>query len=244
MTGKARQTGRRADALSKERIVEAAIAILDAEGEGALTFRTLAARLATGAGALYWHVADRGELMTAAVDHVLATALAGVGDAADPRSAIRAVALAVFDAVDAHPWAGGQLTREPWRPGALRLFEGIGAALLALGVPERARFDAWSALVNYIVGAAGQNAANAVSARSRPTGADRSAFLGGVAERWARLDPAEYPFVRDLAARMRDHDDREQFLAGIDIIVAGIEPLARPQRSPGDEVTHGNRIWQ
>jgi len=59
---------RRADALSKERIVEAAIEILDASGERALTFRALAAHLATGSGAIYWHVADKNELLAAATD--------------------------------------------------------------------------------------------------------------------------------------------------------------------------------
>ena len=37
------------------------MAILDEGGEGALTFRALAARLATGSGAIYWHVTDKAE---------------------------------------------------------------------------------------------------------------------------------------------------------------------------------------
>ena len=51
---------------------------------------------------------------------------------------------------------------------------------------------------------------------------DRSAFLATVAARWAQLDPTEYPFVRQVAAQLPGHDDREQFLAGIDLILAGI----------------------
>lgn len=35
-------------------------------------------------------------------------------------------------------------------------------------------------------------------------------------------DPAKYPFVRQVATQLRDHDDREQFRAGIDLILAGI----------------------
>jgi predicted Zn-dependent protease len=101
----------------------------------------------------------------------------------------------------------------------LQIFEGVGRPLLALGVPERAQFDCASALVNYVLGVAGQNAANA---RLVERGTDRSAFLGAVADQWARLDPARYPFVRQIAAQLRDHDDREQFLAGIDLILAGI----------------------
>ena len=221
MASGTQRTQRRAEALSKERIVEAAVEILDAGGEGALTFRALAARLATGSGAIYWHVADKNDVLAEATDHVVARVVTdGIGGAR-PREAIRAIALGVFDAIDAHPWVGAQLSREPWRPATLRIFEGIGGRLSALGVPERAQFDAWSALVNYVLGVAGQNAANA----RLPREADRSAFLASVAARWTRLDAAAYPFVRRVAAQLGEHDDREQFLAGIDLILAGIGTL-------------------
>jgi predicted nucleic acid-binding protein len=52
MATRARRAERRTDALSRERIVAAAIKILDDDGESALTFRALAARLATGSGAI------------------------------------------------------------------------------------------------------------------------------------------------------------------------------------------------
>jgi AcrR family transcriptional regulator len=213
---------RRAGALSKERIVAAAIEILDADGESALTFRALAARLATGSGAIYWHVADKNDLLAATTDEVIARVMSNVNGGAEPREAIRAVALGIFDAIDAHPWVGAQLHREPWRAATLQICESIGGRLQALGVPERALFDAGSALVNYILGVAGQNAANA---RLVPPGTDRSAFLASVAAQWAQLDPAQYPFVRQMATQLREHDDREQFLAGIDLILAGIRTL-------------------
>src|SRR6202453_1382468 len=103
MAAKAQRTERRTDALSKERIVEAAIEILDADGESALTFRALAARLATGAGAIYWHVADKNDLLAAATNDVIARVMTDVVRAAEPREAIRAIALGMFDAIDAHP---------------------------------------------------------------------------------------------------------------------------------------------
>jgi len=215
------RTERRADALSKERIVEAAIEILDADGESALTFRALAARLATGSGAIYWHVADKNELLAATTDAVVARVMTGIVADAEPRRAIRDIALGVFDAIDAHPWVGAQLTREPWRSAMLSIFEGIGGRLQALGVPEVAQFDAASALLNYILGVGGQNAANARLARDAER-MDRAAFLATVAARWQQLPPNEYPFLRQVAAQMRDHDDREQFLAGVDLILAGI----------------------
>ena len=134
MARKSRRTERRTDALSFERIVQAAIALLDAEGEGGLTFRALATRLETGAGAIYWHVANKGQLLAATTDDVVAAALNGIGEDAAPADAIRAVALGLFDAIDAHPWVGAQLAREPWQSAMLQIFERIGVQLQALRV--------------------------------------------------------------------------------------------------------------
>ena len=219
MAAKAQRTERRTDALSKERIVEAAIEILDAHGESALTFRALTARLATGPGAIYWHVANKNDLLAATTDDVIARVMTEVVSGAEPREAIRATALGVFDAIDAHPWVGAQLSGEPWQSAMLQIFESFGAQLQALGIPERAQFDCASALLNYVLGLAGQYAAGA---RLLPRDTDRSAFLATVAARWAQLDPAEYPFVRQMATQLPGHDDREQFLAGIDLILAGL----------------------
>jgi len=222
MATKTQRTERRAEALSKARIVEAAIDILDTEGESDLTFRVLSARLATGSGAIYWHVANKNDLLAATTDDVIARVMTEMVGGAAPAEAIRAIALGLFDAIDAHPWVGAQLAREPWQSAMLQIFESVGGQVQALGVAERAQFNAASALVNYILGCAGQNAANA---RLAPPETDRSTVLASVAARWARLDPTEYPFVRQVAAQLPDHDDREQFLAGIDLILAGIESV-------------------
>ena len=139
-----------------------------------------------------------------------------------PHQAIRDLALGVFDAIDAHPWVGTELSREPWQTAMLRIFEGIGRQIQALGVPEPAQFDCASALLNYILGLAGQHAAGA---RLLERETDRSAFLATAAERWTQLDPAQYPFVQQVATQLPDHDDRAQFLAGIDLILTGIETL-------------------
>lgn len=217
-----KRTERRTDALSKERIVEAAIEILDADGERALTFRALTARLATGSGAIYWHVANKDDLLAATTDDIISRVMTEAVDGVEPREAIRALALGMFDAIDAHPWVGAQLSGEPWQSAIVQVFEGIGGRLQALGVPEHAQFDSASALVNYILGLAGQYAAGA---RRIPRGTDRAAFLGTIGARWAQLDPAQYPFVHRIAARLPEHNDREQFLAGIDLILGGITAI-------------------
>ena len=221
MTNKAR-TERRADALSKERIVEATIELLDAEGEEALTFRALAARLATGSGAIYWHIANKQDLLAAATDQVMARVLDGVVSDAKPEDAIRSLALGVFDAFSAHRWAGAQLFREPWQRAVPRMLEGIGGQLQTLGLPEDTLFNAASTLMHYIFGLAGQYAAES---RVLPRDTTRAAMHETVAMRWLQLDPAEFPFVRHVATQLPAHDEREQFVAGIDLILAGIRSV-------------------
>ncbi len=213
---------RRTDALSKEKIVETAIEILDAEGEKALTFRALTTRLATGAGAIYWHVANKDELLAATTDEVIARVLTEISGDAEPPEAIRELALGIFDAIDAHPWIGAQLSRAPWQSAMLGIIGGIAEPLHALGLPEKVQSDCGSALLNYILGVAGQNAAHA---RLLPAGTDRTEFLKAVAARWAEQDPAKYPFLGRVAEQLIDHDDREQFLVGIDLILAGAQAL-------------------
>ena len=214
--------GRRTDALSKERIVEAAIEILDHEGEDALTFRSLGARLATGSGAIYHHLEDKADLLAAATDDIIAGVVTDRPGDATAQEAVRVLALGVFDAIDRHPWVGSQLARAPWQPAMLRIFEGIGAQIQTLGMTEPLQFDCASAVLNYILGLAGQHAA---SARLIPRGTDRSAFLATAAAQWAQLDPDDYPFARQAARHLAEHDDRKQFLAGIELILAGIETL-------------------
>lgn len=223
MMARGRRREQRADALSKERIVASAIEILDAEGEGALTLRALTARLGTGAGAIYWHVTNKDDLLAAATDHVVAGAVTAAAGNTEPQQAIRAIAVSVFEAFNAHPWVGTQLAREPWQSAMLHLFEGIGRQLQQLGVPDQALFNSATTLTSYIVGLAAQYAAGArLNLREK----DRSEFLATVAAQWtARHDAADYPFVHQQATQLADHDDREQYVAGINLILAGIETL-------------------
>ncbi|WP_046732422.1 TetR/AcrR family transcriptional regulator C-terminal domain-containing protein [Streptomyces humi] len=281
MATRSRRTPRRTEALSRERIVEAAVELLDSAGESGLTFRALTERLATGPGAIYWHVANKGELLGAATDAVVAAAVAGAGagaaaqaeaaagDAAEagaeaaaaepgedtaaaedgaevsvgvvsPQDRIRSVALGLFDAIEDHPWLATQLatqlSRSPWGPVTPRIFESVGRQVRALGVPEDGWFTATSALVHYVLGAAGQNAVNTAHGSGLGPGVDRAAFLDAASTAWEQLDPDDYPFTRAVAAQVREHDDREQFLAGIDLVLAGITAVvAAHTAAPGQE---------
>jgi AcrR family transcriptional regulator len=71
-------------AISADRIVEAALEIVDQSGVDVLTMRALAARLGVAVTAIYWHVGDKEALLDAIADRV-ATEVGGIRvSGADP----------------------------------------------------------------------------------------------------------------------------------------------------------------
>jgi AcrR family transcriptional regulator len=235
-----RRSQRRRQVLTRERIVETAVELLDAVGEGALTVRALTGRLATGPGAIYWHIANMDELLAAATDAVVAAALARrpaepAETAGTAQDEIRAVALGLFDAVTEHTWLAAQLavqlTRNPWGPVTVRIFESIGRPVRTLGVPQGDWFTTTSTLVHYILGATTQTSQITGGNRVPGSEAGRAEFLDAASRAWQDLDPDDYPFIRAIADQMREHDDREQFLTGIDLVLTGITALHPPAPS-------------
>jgi AcrR family transcriptional regulator len=211
---------RRTASLTRDQIVDAAIELLDRGGEAGLTFRTLSERLATGPGALYGHIANKHDLVAAACAAVILPKLEVRIPDAQPRTTIRTVALALFDVIDAHPWVGTALAWTTGQPTVIHILESIGQQVVALGVSDGARWTAVSAIFNYIVGVGCQNASNAQTAQTH--GANRDELLSDVAVSWSKLDARAFPFLHSVAAPMRAHDDRADFLAGIDLILAGL----------------------
>ncbi len=83
--------------LHKRDVVAKAAAILDNYGIADLTMRRLARELDVTPGALYWHFANKQELLGAVADRVLAPACAEPGPAGW-RSRIEVVCRALRDA--------------------------------------------------------------------------------------------------------------------------------------------------
>lgn len=80
---------------------------------------------------------------------------------------------------------------------------------------------ATSALLHHTLGAAGQHVANRARASSLGPETEHEASTDAVTARWRQPSAQEYPCARAVADRGLDHDDRGQFLAGIDLIAAG-----------------------
>jgi AcrR family transcriptional regulator len=217
----------RADALSREVIVGAAIALLDELGERGLTFRLLAKQLNTGPGALYWHVTNKDELVALAADQVLGHAFDATPRPEEGAGAgLRALAIAVFDALDRHPWAASHVNAPPTLANALHLLDRIGTLVARTGLPAERHFAVSTAISYYVTGVSAQIVAPRTTAGAPPS---REAFLAQTAERWEELDPADYPFLTRTTADLRDHEDREQFITGLDLLLDGLNTAADPR---------------
>ena len=147
----------------------------------------------------------------------------------------------LFDVIDEHRWVGSALTSAPGLSPIVRILERIGRQIRALGVPDEQQWSAVGALMAYILGVSRQNAANGQLARTR--GLDRSDFLEAVSIAWSQLDPKEYPFACSVAGQIREHDDRVDFLAGIDLILKGIDsPRHRSGSQPKCSAAAGGNV--
>lgn len=217
--------GRQRASHSIEAVLTAAVALLDEAGEQALTLRALAARLGTGVGSIYWYVSGKDELLERAIDHVLGgvlTAVEGQGRSDDPIDDLRMMAVTLFDTIVDRPWLGAHFMRNiAERGNALQLYEQLGEQTLRLDLTPRQRFHAVSAVFSVVVGSAadlGQEPPQEVLDGS----VGRDEFLGRYAKMWRGLDAEEYPFMRDIADEFDGHDDREQFLAVLELTLTGL----------------------
>src|SRR3954454_23596327 len=107
--------GRRRASHSLDAVISEAVALLDEEGETALTFRALAARLGGGVASIYWYVSSKDELLDRASDYVLADVLTTTEQATrsdDPIDGLRSIAVALFDAIAERPWLGAYFMRD------------------------------------------------------------------------------------------------------------------------------------
>jgi AcrR family transcriptional regulator len=90
--------------LSKERVLDAAVALADAQGVEGLSMRKLAQELGVVPMALYKHVANKDELLDGMVDLVVAEIDPPAGGA-DWKAAMRRRVLSARGALLRHPWA-------------------------------------------------------------------------------------------------------------------------------------------
>ncbi len=138
--------------LSRERVLRAAVAIADATGIGSLTMRSLAHELGVKPMALYYHVANKEEILDGIVDLVFSEIEAPSADG-DWRSEIIRRAESARRVLRRHPWAIGLMeSRKTPGPETLRHHDATIGTLRAAGFSVEMTAHAYALLDSYIYG--------------------------------------------------------------------------------------------
>ena len=202
--------------LSRDRILERAVEIADADGIEALTMRRLADDLGFEAMSLYRHVKNKDDVLNGIVDVVLAEiespATAGEWDEAIRRSAISAT-----HAFARHGWAT-DLINSPGRvrPARLAYMNELLGRLREAGFSADTTYTAYHALDAHIFGFALWYGSH-------------TAIPSDVVERLAReLSLDDYPYLaehRDQHLADGPHREVSAFEFGLDLILDGLRKL-------------------
>ncbi|WP_067451368.1 TetR/AcrR family transcriptional regulator [Actinomadura macra] len=215
--------------LTRDQIVDAALELLDAEGLDGLSMRRLGTRLNSGATSVYWHVANKDELLELALDRVMAEV--EVPDPADGgwRAAATGYARSYRAMIHRHPWTVTLFGSRPMvGPNAVRVLD---EALVLFGAAGFTGFGleyAWSLVVDYVIGAAGSEASWQVNQAGTTVAAwieTLGPFLAETAERSPRLAAHLRQIWEDETADVLEG----RFAFGLDCVLDGIE-RRRPAR--------------
>ncbi|MBB6034279.1 TetR/AcrR family transcriptional regulator [Phytomonospora endophytica] len=202
--------------LTRARIVEAAVALLDEEGIERLTMRRLGERLDAGATTLYWHVATKDDVVDLAVDAIFDEARVPE-PTGGPREDITALLGAWRAALLRHPWSAGlPARRRPLiGPNFLAWMEFLQSALLRTGLSTVDLNAATWALYNHVMGSASTQASLRLSPEEIAAGRE---YLAAEAGRFPTV--AAHDYIADV-----DWDGA--FTAGLDFLLDGIGARAR-----------------
>ncbi len=210
--------------LSRERIVRAAVSVLDREGAAALSMRTLADELHTAATSLYRHVHNKGELLDLTMDTLMAEVELPADSefGGDWRASMRRVALSFRAMLHRHPGAAVlRGTRLALGPNTLRIMNWSCSSLLEAGFSEEEAAASAATVINYTVGS--------VLAEVMPTleveasGYSWEQFEAEMETRLQTLPWDRYPALRRMLPMLLGHHHDQPFEFGLDALLDGLE---------------------
>ncbi|WP_117214171.1 TetR/AcrR family transcriptional regulator [Allorhizocola rhizosphaerae] len=227
--------------LSRERVLAAAVALVDAEGLQALTMRRLATLLGVEAMSLYYHVRGKDALIDGVVDSVVGeieAAVAGVdtsGNETDWRGRLRRRFLAARHVMLRHPWAPGLLSSRRSVPvGVYVYYDGILATLVSAGFSYRLAHRALHAFGSLPLGFAQE-----VFSPAPAAGGDDASEADAAEAEFAAMAEALPHLTAMMETEIHDADDptlgwcdsQVEFEFTLDLLLNGLERL---RASPGD----------
>ncbi|WP_426247448.1 TetR/AcrR family transcriptional regulator C-terminal domain-containing protein [Nocardioides sp. LHG3406-4] len=215
----------RREALTRDVVIDAALALADESGVAALSMRKVGQAVGVEAMSLYHHVANKNDLLDGLVDRIFAEFGTASADT-DWRTAMRDRAHAARRVLAKHPWAVGLVDSRPNAgPATLAHHDSVIGALRAGGFSIVDTGHAFALLDSFIYGFSSQ-------AANLPFDDDRSA--ADVAEGLIHPLPGDaYPHLVELATQhvlQPGWDFEDEFGFGLELILDGLERLLSGRR--------------
>jgi AcrR family transcriptional regulator len=238
--------------LTRERVVEEALAVIAHDGANALTMRRLATRLGVVPGALYNHVRNKQQLHDLLLDGVLAEVDLHLDPSLAWTEQLKVLAHRLRQVLEAHPGVAGILqTRDPLGPNSLALAEAFLSPLQTAGFGDREAGLAFLLLLDYTIGFAVSSPATSVNEQR----VRDDAIRGQLHQFFRSLPPDRFPVLVALGEHVWVDNRDERFTAGLQVLVHGLEharttphrpaPKRRPTttprgRRPSQQTTNGD----
>lgn len=218
MARRARPATQPRAALSRDRVLRAAISLADRGGIESLSMRKLGHELGVEAMSLYNHVRNKVDMLDGMVDVVFSEIDLPDGGV-DWRIAMRNRAVSARQALLRHPWAIGLMeSRATPGPATLRHHDAVLGSLRKAGFSIDLAAHAYSILDGYIYGFT-------LTELTLPF--RNSGEVAEVAENIMEgFRPGEYPYLAEMAvdrAMKPGYNYGDEFEYGLDLILAGIQ---------------------
>jgi AcrR family transcriptional regulator len=209
--------------LNREKVLAAALAIADAEGLEALSFRRLATHFDVTPMALYRYVESKEALLDGIGDLVLSKLVVPTSQAGDWREQLRATAHSLRSQLVAHPAAVPVfLSRPLLTPAGMRTADAL------IGLFRHAGFSAEQAVLRYQQVARFLLALIVLETNSGPNlSADERrerARVGRIT--FETLPSGRFPHLVEAAPHLASpYDPERAFESGLDLLLAGLEHM-------------------
>ena len=213
--------------LSRERVLQAAVALADEDGIDGLTMRKLADELGVKAMSLYNHVENKDDLLNGMVDAVWAENVLP-GPDVEWKAKVRHLATSAHEALLRHPWASTLHSRQDPGPRRFRYGDSLLGSFRDAGFSKEVTYHAYHIIESYILGFTFQvlSYQNVDMERFAP-----------VAESFSRGDfLADYPhFTEHVRQHLREEavdEDVNGYELGLELLLNSLEQLRDADQAP------------
>ncbi|WP_043726218.1 TetR/AcrR family transcriptional regulator C-terminal domain-containing protein [Kutzneria sp. 744] len=212
------------ETLTRDRVVLAAVELLDAEGVDGLSMRRLGERLGSAATAVYWHVGNKENLVSLACDRVWDELPLPDPDTLGWRAAASAQMVEAHAMFRRHRWVVHAMTGQPvYGPGIARYRDHAYAIYEAAGFADAELDWALHTVFTFLLGQATADTAD-LGARTDAVREDErmSEIVSS-----AREIAERFPRLRARIAALESEDQsgfaEQGFAFGLDVILDGLE---------------------